>query len=77
MKKIYIRYFSTASLVLAVILAILFVVIFISGSRNLHNMETFYEQYIISENAAHKLQKGSDILTEQVRLYVMTGEKNI
>lgn len=75
MKKIYIRYFSTASLVLAVILAILFVVIFISGFRNLHNMETFYEQYIISEKAAHKLQKGSDILTEQVRLYVMTGEK--
>ena len=75
MKKIYIRYFSAVSIILAAMLSILFIIIFISGSRNLHNMESFYEQYIVSENATHKLQKGSDILTEQVHLYVMTGEK--
>lgn len=75
MRKIYIRYFSAVSIILAAVLSILFIIIFISGSRNLHNMESFYEQYIVSENATHKLQKGSDILTEQVHLYVMTGEK--
>lgn len=75
MRKIYIRYFSAVSIILAAMLSILFIIIFISGSRNLHNMESFYEQYIVSENATHKLQKGSDILTEQVHLYVMTGEK--
>lgn len=34
------------------------------------------DQYIVCENAARQLQDGSDYLTEQVRLYAMTGERN-
>ena len=33
------------------------------------------EQYIACERAAKQLQDGSDYLTEQVRLYVMTGQQ--
>ena len=32
------------------------------------------EKYIICESAAKQLQEGSDCLTEQVRLYAMTGQ---
>ena len=33
------------------------------------------EQYVTCESAAKDLQDGSDYLTEQVRLYVMTGQQ--
>lgn len=38
-------------------------------------LEDSTDQYLTCERAALKLQRGSDILTEQVRLYVMTGQK--
>ena len=34
------------------------------------------DRYILCEKAATNLQDGSDYLTEQVRLYVMTGQQN-
>ena len=74
MKKIHIKRFSTGSMVLAVFLSILFAVLIVCASQYYNRMETATELYIISEKSARKLQKGSDTLTEQVRLYVMTGE---
>ena len=74
MKKIHIKRFSTGSMILAGFLSALFIVLMVCASRYYNRMETATELYIISEKSALKLQKGSDTLTEQVRLYVMTGE---
>lgn len=74
-KQIKIQQFSTGSIILAVILSVLFLVIAILGFRYLRSMQTATDQYVTSEQSAQKLQKGSDTLTEQVRLFVMTGEK--
>lgn len=38
-------------------------------------LQTTMEQYILCEQAAKSLQDGSDYLTEQVRLYAMTGQR--
>lgn len=74
MGKIHIKRFSTGSIWTAVILVILFVLLSIYGTRNFQMLEDSTDQYLTCERAALKLQKGSDILTEQVRLYVMTGQ---
>lgn len=74
MKKIHIKRFSTGSMILAGVLSVMFVILIICAGRYYDRMETATELYIISEKSALKLQKGSDTLTEQVRLYVMTGE---
>lgn len=75
MGKIHIKRFSTGSIWTAVILVILFVLLSIYGTRNFQMLEDSTDQYLTCERAALKLQRGSDILTEQVRLYVMTGQK--
>ena len=75
MGKIHIKRFSTGSIWTAVILVILFVLLSIYGTRNFQMLEDSTDQYLTCEKAALKLQKGSDILTEQVRLYVMTGQR--
>lgn len=75
MGKIHIKRFSTGSIWTAAILVILFVLLSIYGLRNFQVLEDSTDQYLTCEKAALKLQKGSDILTEQVRLYVMTGQK--
>ena len=75
MGKIHIKRFSTGSIWTAVILVILFVFLSIYGPKNFQVLEDSTDQYLTCERAALKLQKGSDILTEQVRLYVMTGQK--
>lgn len=74
MQKIYIKRFSTFSIIFATALSLLFAVISIYGIRDFRELESATEQYIVCEKSALKLQKGSDILTEQVRLYVMTGD---
>ena len=40
-----------------------------------NTIKTATEQYITCEDATKQMQEGSDYLTEQVRLYTMTGEK--
>lgn len=75
MGKIYIKHFSTGSIVIAAVLTLLFVFLSVFGPRGFRVLEDSTDQYLICERAALKLQKGSDILTEQVRLYVMTGQK--
>lgn len=74
-KNIRIQRFSTWSICAAVGLAVLFSVLAIFGFRDFQEMKRSMEQYILCEQAAHKLQEGSDLLTAQVRLYAMTGQR--
>ena len=74
-KNIRIQRFSTWSICAAVGLAVLVGVLAIFGFRDFLEMKRSMEQYILCEQAAHKLQEGSDLLTAQVRLYAMTGQR--
>lgn len=73
-RKIKILKVSNGSFIITIILTILFFVIAVCGSREFYILKKATDQYIVCEEAAKKLQDGSDYLTEQVRLYVMTGE---
>lgn len=75
MKKMHIKRFSTGSIVVAAVLSILFAVIAIFGGNYYQKMIDATNLYLTSEKAALRLQKGSDILTDQVRMYVITGDK--
>ena len=72
-KKIRIQRVSAWSIGITIVLAVLFAVISIEGDKEFHILEKTTNQYISCENAAKQLQDGSDYLTEQVRLYAMTG----
>lgn len=74
-KKIKILRVSNGSFIITVILTILFFVIAICGNREFHILKQATDKYIVCEEAAKQLQDGSDYLTEQVRLYVMTGDQ--
>lgn len=74
-KKIKILRVSNGSFIVTVILTILFFVIAVCGNREFHILQQATNKYIVCEEAAKQLQDGSDYLTEQVRLYVMTGDK--
>ena len=75
MKGFHIKRFIAGSLLAAVLLSAIFLAISVFGMRYFHETERATEQYLLAEKSAQKLQEGSDILTEQVRLYVMTGQK--
>lgn len=74
-KKIKILRVSNGSFIITVILTVLFFVIAVCGNREFHILQQVTNKYIVCEEAAKQLQDGSDYLTEQVRLYVMTGDK--
>ena len=48
--------------------------LFALWEREVHVLQDTTEKYITCENSAKQLQDGSDYLTEQVRLYAMTGQ---
>lgn len=73
-KRIKIKQVSVWSIGLTCILAVLFLLISFIGRKEFHVLQTTTNQYIACENAAKQLQNGSDYLTEQVRLYAMTGQ---
>ena len=74
-KRIRIQKVSTWNITITIIVALLFIVVSVAGEREFGVLRNTTEQYIVCENAAKKLQDGSDYLTEQVRLYAMTGEQ--
>lgn len=74
-KKVKIQTISTWSIVITILFALIFSFIFIQGGNEFQVLRTTTKQYILCENAAKQLQDGSDYLTEQVRLYAMTGEQ--
>ncbi len=75
MKKIRIQRVSAFSIVTGIILCIAFVVISFWGWKEFNILQQVTEQYILCESAAKEVQDGSDYLTEQARLYALTGEQ--
>ena len=74
-KKIRIKNVSAWSIGITLVLAFLFAVVSIQAQREFGILKTATDQYIVCERAAKQLQDGADYLTEQVRLYVMTGNQ--
>lgn len=72
---VHIKRFSAGSVAVAMALTALFVGIAIYGKKDLREFESATEQYLLCEKSAESLQKGSDTLTEQVRMYVITGRR--
>lgn len=73
-RKIRIQKVCGWSITITVALAILFVFISVRGGSEFSILKNTTEQYIFCEHAAEQLKEGSDYLTEQVRLYAMTGQ---
>ena len=73
-RKIRIQRVSTCDIAITIILAFLFVFVCVMGEKEFHVLQETTEKYITCESAAKQLQDGSDYLTEQVRLYSMTGQ---
>lgn len=73
-RKIEIRKVSSRSIQITIILALLFVFVIVQGEKEFFVLKESTNQYIQCEKAANQLQEGSDYLTEQARLYAMTGK---
>ena len=74
-RKVRIKNVSAWSIGITLALALLFVVVSIQAEKEFRVLRSTTDQYILCENAAKQLQDGADYLTEQVRLYTMTGEE--
>lgn len=74
-RKIRIKMVSAWCTAITAIVVILYIAISGMGNKEFYVLKNTTEQYIECEKAAEQLQEGSDYLTEQVRLYVMTGEE--
>ena len=75
MVRLRIRRVTAWNIGATVVVGLMFFVISFWGNREFHVLQDATERYILCERAAKNLQDGSDYLTEQVRLYVMTGEE--
>ena len=73
-RKIEIRKVSCMGLWITLLLALAFVFLIIQGENEFFAMNESTEQYIQAEKAVQQFEKGADYLTEQVRMYVMTGD---
>ena len=73
-KKIKIQCVSRWSIVLTIVVAIVFIITSAKGVQKFQQAEATTKQYINCENAAIQFEEASDYLTEQVRLFVMTGK---
>ena len=73
-RKIKIRLVSNGSILVSLVLSILCITISIFGFRQYAVLRSSMQDYISCENAAHRLQNGSDNLTKQVRLAAATGD---
>lgn len=75
MKRIKIQKVSIWNMIVAVVVGCLFLVISYWSNQEFHVLETSTDQYIACEQAAKNLKDASNYLTEQVRLYAMTGQR--
>lgn len=73
-RKIEIRKVSCVGLWITLLLALAFVFLIIQGENEFFALNESTEQYIQGEKAVQQFEKGADYLTEQVRMYVMTGD---
>lgn len=73
MKRVKIRKVCKWSMVATIIIGVLFIFVSVWANRQFRVLQNATDQYIVCEQAAADLQDGSTNLTEQVRLYAMTG----
>lgn len=73
-RKIKIRKVSLWCSGITIALTLLFAFLLYQGQREFQILRLTTDQYILCERAAKQLQDASDYLTEQVRLYAMTGQ---
>lgn len=73
-RKIKIQYVCRCSIVLTIILAVVFVFTSARGVQKFQQAEATTKKYMSCESAATQLQEASDYLTEQIRLFAMTGK---
>ena len=74
-RKIKIQKVSALNIGITIVMAVLFAVIALWSWKEFDQLRVTTNEYIACEKAAKQLQEGSDYLTEQVRLYAMTGER--
>lgn len=74
-KKIKIQKVSSWSIGITIFVAVLFVCVSIMSEKEFTIVRKTTEQYIDCEKAAKQLQDASDYLTEQARMYAMTGKR--
>ena len=73
-KKIRIQRVSTWSIIVTIVLAVIFAAVSESSEKEFQVLRQTTDEYILCQNSAKELQDGSDYLTEQVRMYAMTGK---
>ena len=73
-KKIRIQRVSTWSIIDTNVLAVIFAAVTESSEKEFKVLRQTTDEYILCQNSAKELQDGSDYLTEQVRMYAMTGK---
>lgn len=73
-KKIRIQRVSTWSIIVTIVLAVIFAAVSVSSEKEFQVLRQTTDEYILCQNSANELQDGSDYLTEQVRMYAMTGK---
>ena len=74
MRRIHVQNISVISIAATIILGLACVAIFMQGRVQFETLQQAAETYISCENDAKQLQSGSDYLTEQVRMVVMTSD---
>ena len=73
-KKIKIKTVSAWSIGITIAFAFLFIIVCTQSEKEFRTLRITTDQYITCEKAAKQLQDGSDYLSEQARLYAMTGQ---
>lgn len=73
-KKIRTQSVSTWSIIITIVLAVIFATVSVSSEKEFRVLRLTTDEYILCQNSAKELQDGSDYLTEQVRMYAMTGK---
>ena len=73
-KKIRTQSVSTWSIIITIVLAVIFAAVSVSSEKEFRVLRLTTDEYILCQNSAKELQDGSDYLTEQVRMYAMTGK---
>lgn len=74
-RKIRIQRVSAWNIGITIVVAIVFILVCVRGEQEFRKLRSTTEDYIACENAANQLQEASDYLTDQARLYTITGEK--
>ena len=75
MKKIRIERVSIGSIAVTILLGILLVFVSSECTQQFAALRTATDEYIECEKQASELQAASDYLAEQVRLFVVTGQR--